>query len=154
MAVMVNVIIESGMSFVCENTFYIEKSETYTSMSEGVRSVEFVRVKADKLLFVEAKTSFPNPNNPCAENFERFLSEVNEIREKFIHSLSLLSSIEVGVAEECFPSDFALPGKVSLEFVLVIKNHELRWCKQVKEKLTTTLHKLSDNKSPIAINTN
>ena len=49
-----NTISESGMEFVSDNAFYIEKSDLYTKLGDGVRSVEFIRIKGDKLLFVEA----------------------------------------------------------------------------------------------------
>jgi len=144
---MVNDITESGMDFVSENTFQIEKSAAYKNSGKGIRSVEFVRVKEDKLLFVEAKTKFPNPNpdpnNPSEENGEeklkRFQSEINNICDKFIHSLNLFSSVKVGVTEDTFPDDFVLPDRVSLVFVLVVKNHELNYCKPIKQKLMEIL---------------
>jgi len=136
---MVSVITESGMDFIAENIFHIEKSKVYTNIGEGVRSVEFVRVKDDKLLFVEAKTTFPNPDNPSEENLARFESEIKEISDKFIHSLNLFSSVEVGVAENALPNDFVLPEKVSLVFLLVIKKHEPEWCKNIVRALTAVL---------------
>jgi len=135
LTVMDNVITESGMEFVAENTFYIEKSELYLGLGEGVKSVEFIRIKERKLLFVEAKTTFPNPNNPGVENLARYHAEIDDIREKFIHSLNLLSSIEVGVAQSEFDSDFALPMKATLVFYLVIGNHKTEWCKDVEKTL-------------------
>ena len=135
------VITESGMSFIADNSFHIEESNLYKGLGKGVRSVEFLRIKDNKLLFIEAKRSFPNPNNPDIENMERFQLEIDEVCEKFIHSLNLLFSIEVGVLDSVFESDFILPEKIVLEFVLVIKNHEMKWCKLVQDKLTTNLPK-------------
>ena len=120
---------------------YIEKSDLFARLGDGVRSVEFIRVKDGKLLFVEAKTSFANPNNPSAENVSKFQSEIEEICEKFIHSLNLLSSVEIGVEGNVFDCSFVLPKSVSLEFILVIRNHELKWCKQVQDKITFKLPK-------------
>ena len=135
---MAEVITESGMDFIADNTFHIEKSELYSGIGEGVRSVEFIRVIDDRLLFVEAKTSFPNPNNPSSENLEKFQTAIEDICEKFIHSLSLFSSVKVGVTESSFPNEFVMPEKVSLNFVFVIKSHELEWCRLVEKKLYTT----------------
>jgi len=129
------VITESGMEFAAENTFYIEKSELYLGLGEGIKSIEFIRIKERKLLFIEAKTTFPNPNNPNAENLVRFHAEIDDIRDKFIHSLNLLSSVEVGVAQSEYDGDFALPERVTLEFYLVIRNHESAWCKDVEKTL-------------------
>ena len=130
---MLNTITESGMDFVADNAFHIETSQLYLNLGAGIKSVEFLRVIDNKLLFVEAKTTFPNPNNPSADNLVRFHSEIDDICDKFIHSLNLLSSVEVGVAESVTDKEFALPGKVSLEFCLVIRNHEPEWCKDVEK---------------------
>ena len=78
----------------------IEESAAYASIGGCVKSVEFIRAIDDKLVFVEAKTTFPNPDNPSAGNDERFQAEINYVCDKFIHSLNLYSSIRVGVNEE------------------------------------------------------
>ena len=72
-------------------------------------------------------------------NYAKFQAEINEICEKFIHSLNIISSVKVGAAKEAFPDDFALPEKVLLKFVLVIKNHKPEWCRGVKTKLIESL---------------
>jgi len=136
---MVNVITESGMDFINENTFQIEKSAVYKNSGKGIRSVEFVRVKENKLLFVEAKASLPNPDNSSKENLGEFQEQIKEICDKFIHSLNLFSSVKVGVVEETFPDDFTLPDKVSLVFLLVVRDYKFDWCKPTKEKLIATL---------------
>jgi len=129
------VITESGMDFISTNTYHIEQSRLYASLGEDVRSVEFIRAKDDALLFVEAKTTFSNPEN-SEENFQ---TQINDICDKFIHSLNLYSSIKVGVNEETFDIGFAPPEKISLIFVLVIKTHEKRWCRPIQQKLVSTL---------------
>lgn len=136
---MANIITESGMDFIADNSFHIEKSGIYTKLGQGIRSIEFVRVKDEKLLFIEAKTTFPNPNNPSMENLNKFQSEINEICDKFIHSLNLFSSVTVGVAENAFPISFVLPEKTSMKFILVIKNHESKWCRIIKTAITCAL---------------
>ena len=56
---------ESGMYF-CPlfnsnhiNTFYIEKDDLYKKLGDGIKVVEFVSFKGNKLLFIEAKSSIP-----------------------------------------------------------------------------------------------
>ena len=132
---MVEVITESGMDFIADNAFPIEKSALYKKTGEGVKSVEFVRAIDDRLVFVEARSSFANPNNPSAENLAKYQKEVDDICNKFIHSLSLFSSVKVGVAEDALPDDFVLPPSVSLSFILVIKHHEQKWCNRIKTAL-------------------
>ena len=130
-----SIINKSGMAFAAEKTFYIEKSELYLGLGEGIKSIEFIRIKERKLLFIEAKTTFPNPYNPNEENLVRYNTEIDDIRDKFIHSLNMLSSIEIGVAQSEFDVGFALPEKVTLEFYLVIRNHESEWCKDIEKAL-------------------
>jgi hypothetical protein len=132
---MFDVIDESDMSFLSENTFQIEKSEVYSSMKEEIKTVEFIRAMGGNLLFVEAKTSFPNPNNPDVDNVERFNSEIDAICDKFKHSLNLFSAVEVGVLHDAAAVEMVLPENVSLTFLLVIKNHEEVWCKPIEAKL-------------------
>jgi len=137
---MAKIISESGMDFIAENSFHIEESGAYRSIRhKGVRSVEFIRIKEDVLLLVEAKPSFPNPSEPHEDNKERFESEVNMIYEKFIHSLNLYSSIEVGITKVCYPMDFVIPEKVSLTFMLVLNNFKDEWCKPIKSELEEML---------------
>jgi len=136
---MINLIRESGMDFIAENTFRIEESTTYTNIGEGIKSVEFIRAKGDKLLFVEAKTTFPNPDNPSAENYIRFQEEITDICDKFIHSLNLYASVKIGVNEEAFANDFVPPEMISLVLILVVKNHEPSWCRKIQPKLISAL---------------
>jgi hypothetical protein len=136
---MSDVITESGMDFAADNTFHIEKSPLYTQIGSGVRSVEFVRAKDDKLLFVEAKSSFANPNNLDASNYAKFQSAVEEICEKFLHSLNMYASVEMGTAKVSFPDSFQPPTTAKLTFVLVIKDHEHEWCTPISESLVEAL---------------
>lgn len=133
------IITESGMNLIADNAFHIEKSNLYKKLQNSVKSVEFVRVKEDKLLFVEAKTSLPNPDNPSADNPENFQIQIDDICKKFVHSLNLYSSIITGVTETVLPTDFNVPDKISIILVLIVKNHEARWCKPVKIKLIQSL---------------
>ena len=131
------IIRESDMDFIADNTFHMERSPLYTELSRnGIRTVEFIRVKGDDIIFLEAKTAFPKPdNNPSAEDPGRFKIALNEVCEKLIHLLNLYSSIKVGVRKIQLPEDFLPPDKVTLKFVLVVKNHELEWCRIIKDAL-------------------
>jgi hypothetical protein len=132
-----NIIEESGMRFIADNVFHIEKSELYARIDEGVKSVEFIRIKDTKLMFVEAKTTLPNPQNPSSS--EKYNGEIADICDKFIHSLNLYASVKAGVAAEILLDVFNTQDKVRLVFVLVIKEHKIEWCRPVKTKLLQEL---------------
>ena len=126
----------SNMEFIPDDAYPIETSGAYINLSDkGIRSVEFVRIINDRLLFVEAKASTAHPDSSP----EPYSKQINEINEKFIHSLNLLSSIKVGITEESLPDSFHAERKLSLEFVLVIRNHEPEWCRRVKATLQQLL---------------
>jgi len=138
---MCEAIIESDMDFISDNAFYIEKSRQYTGLGKGIKSVEFIRIINDSLLFVEAKTSFPNLQNDSTDNRTRFNSQVVEICDKYVHSLNLYYSIYAGITDITFPDGFVPKDKVSIEFVLVIKNHKNEWCRRVKYAIEDALPK-------------
>jgi hypothetical protein len=133
----------SGMDFIDDNCFHIESSPQYNRLrSLGVKSVEFVRTRGKKLIFVEAKPTFPNPNNltpnPAKENKtgkELFQIEITKICKKFTHSLNLYAAAYIGMTKEAFPSDYIPSEKVSLEFVLVINSFQKSWCDEIERAL-------------------
>jgi hypothetical protein len=134
------------MDFIADNTFHIEASETYTKLGVGLKSVEFVRAKDGKLLFVEAKSSFPDPNNQAPNpnksdktGAELFCEAVADICDKFTHSLNLYSAIAIAATEDRFPSDYHPPDKVSLVFVLVINGFEKARCSRIRKALANRI---------------
>ena len=136
---MSNVINESDMDFISDNAFHIEKSTLYANIGEGVKTVELVRAKDDRLLFIEAKTTFPNPNNPDSDSSERFIAEIRDILDKFVHSLNMFSAVEIGVLQDDEQESMILTKNVSLVFILVVKNHEFEWCKPIERELIAFL---------------
>jgi hypothetical protein len=136
---MTKTITESGMVFISDNAFHIERSPYYLTLGDSVKSVELVRAKDDKLLFIEAKSSFPKPDIPDGAKSARFDDEIGFIRDKFIHSLNLYSAMDVGVVGNGFPVDYSPAKKVSLVFVLVINGFEDTWCKPIQDALNKQL---------------
>ena len=145
---MIKVVLHSGMNFIIDNTFEIEKSPEYIQIGKDIKTVEFIRALESKLLFVEAKSSFPNPNNPNPNpekdnktGKELFREEVEKICEKFVHSLNLYSSIAIGINGDGFPPDYMPSKKVSLDFVLVINGFQKSWCDEIKRALMNKICK-------------
>jgi hypothetical protein len=129
-------ITESGMEFIADNVFHIEKSQALVEAGQGVKSVEFVRMINDRLMFLEAKTNFPNPEKT---DTNRFSEEVGVICEKFIHSIALYSSIVLGVNCDEKACPLITGSKKTIWFVLVIRNHELSWCRHIRTKTLDSL---------------
>jgi len=132
---MTNVISESGMDFISKNAFRIEESQLYRELGEEIKSIELVRIKKGALIFLEARSSFPDPKSSTPDNLERFNSQSEDVCDKFIHSLNLFSSIKVNVSSCDFPEDFILPDKVTLVLILVVRNHDNKGCREIKTKL-------------------
>lgn len=141
-------IIESGMEFVTDNIFHIEKSSEYTNLGEGVKSVEFIRSVDNNLFFIEAKSSFPNPNNVTPNSdkehktgTELFNEAVSDICEKFMHSLNLYSAIDVGVVGSGFPEDYHPADNVKLSLFLIINGFDISWCDEIEKTLKEKMRK-------------
>jgi len=132
---------ESGIIFgdYDENDVYpIEKSKKYSEIkSKGVSSVEFVlHWKNKKILFVEAKNSAPNPNNPDNEQrFEEFLQEINI---KFEDSFEIFERVwlerEIGGIFDRIEVQ-----SCEIIFLLVINGFNKEWLVPIKEGLEQIL---------------
>lgn len=115
--------------------FRIEQSDIYKSVQGfGVPSVEFLRLYTSgstKILqIVEAKTSYPNPENPMSrDGFGRF---VRDLQRKMESSFYLFMSLHTGrnksadVPDEFLCSQLAVVN-VDFRFIVVIKNHRVEW---------------------------
>jgi hypothetical protein len=132
---------ESEMSFISDDAFRIENSDTYKTLrGKGIKTVEFVRaLNNEKLAFIEAKKSFANPENPLPGNLAKFESEAGEICEKFLHSLNLFASVKIGVYKETLPEIAQNEKTTSLVFVLVVKYHNCKGCKMIETKIEKLL---------------
>lgn len=131
---------ESGMRFgpfPSDALIRIEKIPEYTAIQQGMHISEFVYYnrQKQKLISLEAKTSAPNPNSETAESpKENFRKFINEIREKFENSLDLYLSMAL---KKNVPGDFDKIdyNKLEIVFVLVVKNHQRQWLKDIKDAM-------------------
>lgn len=136
-------IYDSGLYFgeYEENSlFHVEKSLIYKSLGKNIKTVEFILFhKNNNILFVEAKSSAPNP---CKEgDFDEF---INEIYKKFLHSIGLYFSVVVKRLNDnrnempvCFKE--AEYSTVRIKLVLVINRHEIEWLAPIKDALSRKL---------------
>ena len=129
-------VVESNMIFEFEekHIFQIKNSNLHSSLGDGIKTVEFVvSVKPDEILFVEAKSSSPQPK---AENKERFDEFIDEISDKFIHSFNMyLTSVLKRNLVDKIPDKLL---NIELEtakfkFILIIKGHKIEWLQPLKD---------------------
>ncbi len=128
-------IVESGMIFgpyedgYC---FYIEKSDTYKAIQDGVKLAEFLLIRSknsqpSSIWVVEAKQSSPKPENLI--DFENF---IDEIKEKLTNGLTLgvaACLLRHKSSANELPDQFRRLNLSETSFclVLVIKGHPESW---------------------------
>ncbi|WP_059370541.1 hypothetical protein [Treponema endosymbiont of Eucomonympha sp.] len=125
----------SDMTFIADDAYVIEEAPVRLACGDGIRSVEFILHKNTNLLFIEAKTTFAHPENSP----QPYENEIDEICEKFVHSLNLLAAVKIGIAADVLPESFADLNKVSPTFVLVVRDHEPKWCRPIKSAIVQSL---------------
>lgn len=140
-------IIESGMKlgpFEKGQLLPIETIPQYQIIQQGMHISELIYYNKSKnqLISLEAKTSAPNPNSDKVENSrEVFQKYIGIIREKFENSLDLYANLAL---KKEVPAGFQQIDYQNIEivFVLVIKNHEKKWLKDVKDALEMSVRKI------------
>ena len=89
---------ESDMVFGPYNNrdvYHIEKSQAYKKLNcSGIRSVEFILIRQKQIMFIEAKSSTPNYKDISSseEKMKRHEQFVEEVTEKFVHSIDIFFS--------------------------------------------------------------
>ena len=137
---------ESEMKFgpLEETCFlHIEKNPYYGKIQKGMRICEFIYydVQKENLISLEAKKTAPNPKSEQVENpKEKFREYIHQIREKFENSLDLYlhMALQKEVPEKFQEIDYHT---VEVVFVLVIKNHQKEWLKDVNDALQVAVSK-------------
>lgn len=141
-----DVIFESGMRFgpyPAGQCFYIEKSECYKKVREGVRMAEFLLLRQQKdgptVWVVEAKSSSPRPETQ--PDFREF---IDEICSKFTNGLLLAVAAHLRrhpAAESEYPADFKAQDlrMQGFRFVLVINGHKEEWLEPLQSALSLAL---------------
>lgn len=145
-------IIESGMTFgpyPDGHCFCIEKCPTIKKINknaqkgEGLQIAEFLLLETKNnqstVFIVEAKTSSPHPANPS--DFDNY---INEIKDKFTNSLTLLVAIylqrhatdQLELSSQFRQLELA---KVNFLLILVVKNSKAEWLPPLHEILQKKL---------------
>lgn len=123
-----------------DKCYMIEKSPSVARLN-GVKIVEFIQIcKKDAIMFLEAKKSAPHPNNK--DNYNDY---IQDIREKFQNSISLLNAAKMKRREDIF---LELPQSLKdLDYkamhywlYLVIKDAKDDWIPNLSNDLRKQLH--------------
>lgn len=136
---------ESSMDFgpfLPTKIFHIEKSTAFSKLGEGFSTVEFVYLDMrGKLIFVEAKFSMANPQTNEGKDFDENILEVT-VKFEDAYQLFLACYLErrdrENMSQDILNSNFS---SVSLQFILVIKGHQIEWLGGVRETLKKNLRK-------------
>jgi hypothetical protein len=128
------------MLLIVDDAYFIEESETYKQIrSEGIKTVEFVRLRKNKLMFIEAKETFAQEDQLNREY--DFQTESQNVADKFAHSLNLLSSIALNVKEGDISAVASQSVKPKLVFfILVIQRSEKAECMKIRDKIMQILN--------------
>jgi hypothetical protein len=139
-------IIESGMTFgpyPVGQCFYIEKSDCYRQVQEGVQMAEFLLLRQQQqgttMWVVEAKSSSPMPETQ--PNFAEF---IDEIRSKLTNGFLLGIAARLQrhpVAENELSDSFKTLDLQALgfRFVLVVNGHKQEWLAPLQSALSLAL---------------
>lgn len=106
-----------------DSAFRIEKSQTVSSLGQGIKSCEAVVFHNKKILFLEAKQSFSNPAN--AQPFQK---NIEEVVDKFRCSMAIVTGLW---AERPYSKRDTLPSQLTREIgghlpfqcVLILRDH-------------------------------
>lgn len=120
--------------------FYAEQSSVYKSLGDSICTIEFALYNEnDEILMVEAKSSSPKPSNQI--DFDGF---INEIYDKFAHSIDLYFSLVLKRLDDskndmpdCFRTANYSIAKIKL--ILVINGHKIDWLAPISDALRKKL---------------
>lgn len=123
--------------FSAETFIRIESIPQYVKIQDKMHMSEFIQYDSEKkrLISLEAKKSAPNPGSEQVENpREKFEEYIHDIKEKFLNSLDLY--VNMALKKEV-PTGFLEIdyNQLDIVFILVIKNHEKAWLKDVNDAL-------------------
>lgn len=132
--------VESNMTFgpfEDGRCFRIELAGSYRRIQNGIKIAEFLLLRSQDNLnvwIVEAKSSFPNPQN---STFEKSISD---IREKWINAFSLFLALRLnrhpGEFDE-LPDPFKTIDLAhsQFKFILIVNGHKKDWLAPLRDEL-------------------
>lgn len=127
------IIPESDMKFgeyKEKQVFQIEECVQYTEKlrQHEVRCCEFILLRSNKLYFVEAKSSYPDPIGGIVKDEKQYDKDIREIAEKMRHSLELYANILLNrYSQDGVSQEMKNVKELEMRLILVIKNADRSW---------------------------
>lgn len=122
-----------------KKVFEIEKSSIYKKLGPSIKICEFILLQKKNLIFLEAKSTFPNPSNK--ESFDEF---INEISQKFNNALDIFVSGNLEILNNRNNENINLLNIQDLKnhdilFYLVINGAKIEWLQPIQDGLKAKL---------------
>ncbi|MBI9032056.1 hypothetical protein JEZ13_08675 [bacterium] len=142
---MSKIITESGMKFGPFEDKYlyeIEKSKMVQTLQ--IKIVEIIIYYKKSLIFLEAKSSSPDPNQAFSDRQCNFDEYIKDVSRKFINSVNIFVSICIKrnkdkISTELEKIDFST---TNIKLLLVIKDHKMEWLSPINDALKFRLNDL------------
>lgn len=121
-------------SFPEDDVYRIEKSSLLAEVE--LKATECVVRRGEVLMFVEAKSSTPQPRT--VEKFDDF---IDDITTKFTHSLVFYNAVMLRHEDEELPKNVKVAdlSNISYSFVLVIHGHKIEWLPPLMDALKSRM---------------
>lgn len=122
-----------------DSTFLCEEYISNLNI-RNLKSVEFITIRNNKILFIEAKKTAPYPKNIDNDNSD-YNKYINDIYQKVKDSFTIFTSIIMRIREADICMKFRNSDYKNVEFklVVIIKNHDKKWCSSIKNALENNL---------------
>lgn len=122
--------------------YRIDELQFYNQMKSKypIKDCDFVWLRGDKLWFIEAKNSTPNP---CV-NSEKIASFIDEIVGKFNDSIMLYYAMQLNLSktpQSLLPSKLIPFRELETRLILVVNGFEVKWLPPIQEKLNVECKK-------------
>lgn len=135
---------ESNMRFQYEDeSIYCIESADILAKIKGCKACEFIALKDNNILVVEAKSSSPKPQSQ--EDFDQYITDITQ---KFSDTILLYNAIRIGRHGELNLNEIPQNvreielNNVNYCLYLIVHGHQLAWMQPIQDALKQSLKHL------------